>query len=80
MTVVTVRLTDALGAQAAERAEQSGLTLDEYVGLTLASHLGAVAEVDRYFATRAARTSPGVALDILERAGSEPPRHGDEIT
>ena len=80
MTVLNVRLPDALSAQAAALAEKHGLTLDEYVGITLASHLGAYGEVERYFAARAKRTLPEEALRILDRAGvGEPPRPGDEV-
>ena len=80
MTVLTVRLTDALSARAEALAERQGMTLEEYVGITLASHLGAIEEMERYFDTRAKRTSPDEALRILDRAGiGQPPRPGDEV-
>ena len=38
------------------------------------------AETERYFATRAARSSPSQALEILARAGQDnPPEPGDEL-
>jgi hypothetical protein len=33
-----------------------------------------------YFKERAARADVGNALGLLDRAGDEPPREGDEIT
>jgi predicted DNA-binding protein len=80
VTVLTVRLPDALSARAAALAERQGMTLEEYVGITLASHLGAVEEMERYFDARAKRTSPQEALRILDRAGvGNPPLPGDEV-
>lgn len=36
------------------------------------------AETERYFATRAARSSPGRALEILARAGQGTPAEPDD--
>jgi hypothetical protein len=75
-----LRLTEELKALAAAQAAKAGVSLNQYIATLLAVHVGARAEAERYFATRAARTQPGTARDILARAGKrQQPRAEDRL-
>jgi hypothetical protein len=64
----------------AGQAERAGVSLNQYLLSIVAAHAGSQAEAERYFAARAARSSPGRALEILSRAGQDnAPEPGDEL-
>lgn len=71
MTVSTfpLRLPEDIKAAAAEQAEAMGVSLNQYIGMSLASRVGAQAEAARYFAARGARGSVEDALTVLARLG-----------
>ena len=53
MSVFALRLPDDLKAEAAARAEKVGLSLNQYIASALSAPVGARAEAERYFGTRA---------------------------
>ena len=69
MSSFPLRLPDDLKERAAMLAAKAGLSLNQYIAMTLASHVGAQAEAERYFAFRGARATPGRAKAILAKAG-----------
>ena len=76
-----LRLPEDLKEEAARMAEQMGVSLNQYVGLAVASKVGAQSEAARYFRARA-RRSPGrkQALKLLEGMGKKGEiREGDEV-
>ena len=80
MNTFPLRLPDELKAAAAAQAEQSGISLNQYIALVLAERVGARAETARYFAARAARVAPGAGLAVLRKAGrGNPPRADDRM-
>lgn len=80
MSTFPFRMPEDLKAVAAAQAERAGVSLNQYLLSIVATHAGSQAEAERYFATRAARSSPARALDILARAGQgQPPEPGDEL-
>jgi len=70
-----LRLQPSLGREA-ERA--AGMTLDAFVDLVAAEKLSAL-RTDHYFRERAARGDVARALELVDRAGDEPPREGDQV-
>jgi hypothetical protein len=80
MSSFPLRLPDDLKERAAAQAEAAGVSLNQYIATVLASRVGAQAEVERSFAARAARATPGRARKILARVGQDnAPRLGDEF-
>jgi hypothetical protein len=80
MNTFPLRLPDELKAAAAAQAEQSGISLNQYIALVLAERVGARAETARYFAARAARVPPGAGLAVLRKAGrGNPPRADNRL-
>jgi len=73
-----LRLQPSLGREAERAAEAAGMTLDAFVDLVVAEKLSAL-RTDHYFRERAARGDVARALELLDRAGDEPPREGDEV-
>jgi hypothetical protein len=65
-----LRLPEELKNIAMEQAAEAGVSLNQYISVALALRVGAQAEAERYFATRAARSSRGRARQILEKAGT----------
>ena len=80
MTSFPLRLTEELKALATAQAARSGVSLNQYIATLLAAQVGSRAEVDRYFAARAARAKPGAAREILAQAGKRRrPRPEDRL-
>jgi hypothetical protein len=69
ITTFPLRIPEDLKAAAAEQAEAMGVSLNQYVGLSLAARVGAQAEAARFFAARGSRGSPERALAVLDRIG-----------
>jgi hypothetical protein len=67
-----------LKSEAERVAKAEGTTLDQFINVAVAEKLSALRTVE-YFKERAARAGIGQALELLDRAGDEPPRQGDEI-
>jgi len=80
MTSFPLRLPEDLKEKATAQAEAAGVSLNQYITVALASHVGAQAEAERYFAARARRARPGQAKAILAKAGTRPkPRAEDRL-
>jgi hypothetical protein len=73
-----LRLQASLKSEAERVAKAEGTTLNQFINVAVAEKLSALRTAD-YFKERAARAEIGKALELLERAGDEPPREGDEI-
>ena len=76
-----LRLPEDLKEEAARMAEKMGVSLNQYVGLAVASKVGAQSEAARYFKARAKRSpGRGKALKLLEGMGTkDAPKEGDEV-
>ncbi len=79
MTTFPLRLPDDLKTMAAAQAERMGMSLNQYITTVLAVRVGAQAEAERFFTTRAKRARRGNAKQLLARMGTEEPREGDRI-
>ena len=80
MSTFPFRMPEDFKAAVAAQAERAGVSLNQYLLSIVATHAGSQAEAERYFAARAARSSPARALDILARAGQgNSPEPGDEL-
>ena len=73
-----LRLQPSLLAEARRVAEEEGVALNQLINVAVAEKLSALRTVE-YFRERAARGDVGKALELLDRAGDEAPRAGDEI-
>jgi hypothetical protein len=73
-----LRLQASLKSEAERVAKAEGTTLNQFINVAIAEKLSALRTAD-YFKERAARADIGKALELLDRAGDEPPREGDEI-
>jgi hypothetical protein len=73
-----LRLLASLKSEAERVAKAEGSTLNQFINVAVAEKLSALRTAD-YFKERAARADVGKALELLDRAGDEPPREGDEI-
>jgi hypothetical protein len=80
MSTFPLRMPEDLKAVVTAQAERAGVSMNQYLLSIVATHAGSQAETERYFAARAARSSPARALEILARAGQgNPPEPGDEL-
>ena len=73
-----LRLQASLKSEAERVAKAEGTTLNQFINVAVAEKLSALRTVE-YFRERAARGDVGRAIALLDRAGDEPPREGDEI-
>jgi hypothetical protein len=64
-----LRIPEDLKEAAAQQAGAMGVSLNQYVGMSLAARVGAQAEAARFFAARGSRGSPESALAALKRIG-----------
>jgi hypothetical protein len=72
-----LRLQASLKREAERVAHAEGTTLNQFINVAVAEKLSALRTAD-YFKERAARADVGKALELLDRAGDEAPRDGDE--
>ncbi|MDX2102631.1 MAG: toxin-antitoxin system HicB family antitoxin [Alphaproteobacteria bacterium] len=80
MTTIPLRLPEDLKTLATEQAEAMGVSLNQYVGMTLAIRVGAQAEAEAFFARRGACGSRERALAALARiGGADEPTDEDRI-
>ena len=73
-----LRLLASLKAEAQRVAAAEGTTLNQFINVAVAEKLAAL-RTARYFEERASRAKPGGFDRLVETAGDEPPRPGDEI-
>ena len=72
-----LRLLASLKAEAEKVAKEEGTTLNQFINVAVAEKLAALRT--RYFQERATRADLETFDRLLETAGDEPPRRGDEI-
>ena len=73
-----LRLLASLKAEAQRVAADEGTTLNQFINVAVAEKLAAL-RTARYFDERASRAKAGAFDRLMEMAGDEPPRPGDEI-
>lgn len=73
-----LRLPPGIRSRVERLAESEGISLNQFIALTLAEKIGASAERS-FFAERKAGADFDDLRAFLNRAGGEPPRVGDEI-
>jgi hypothetical protein len=73
-----LKLQASLKSEAERVAKAEGTMLNQFINVAVAEKLSAL-RTEGYFKERAARADIGKALKLLDRAGDEPPREGDEI-
>jgi hypothetical protein len=74
-----LRLQASLKREAERVAHAEGTTLNQFINVAVAEKLSALRTAE-YFEERGARADIGQAIELLDRAGDEVPREGDEIT
>jgi hypothetical protein len=74
-----LRLQASLKREAERAAHAEGTTLNQFINVAVAEKLSALRTAE-YFKERGARADIGKAIELLDRAGDEVPREGDEIT
>lgn len=77
--VIAIELPEPLVHDAAEVAAKNGVTVDAWIGLTVAERIHAERQAERFFRMRAAGTSGRKLLEILDRAPDREPDPGDEL-
>lgn len=73
-----LRIPPSLMEEIKERAAKDEMSANQFIVTAVAEKLAAMRARD-YFLARRARAVPGAYLRILAKAGSEPPRAGDEV-
>jgi hypothetical protein len=73
-----LRLQASLKREAERVAHAEGTTLNQFINVAVAEKLSALRTAE-YFKDRAARADLGKAIELLDRAGDEVPREGDEL-
>ena len=68
-----LRLPHSLLAGLRQAAEEDGVAMNQYVTVALAEKLAARKTAQQFLAERASRSSPSLALEILERSGRDVP-------
>jgi hypothetical protein len=74
-----LRLQPSLMEAVRRAAEEDETTLNQYINIAVAEKLAVRRTAREFFAKRARNADIDRALAILERAGSAPPRAGDEV-
>ena len=73
-----LRLLASLKTEAEKVAAEEGTTLNQFINVAVAEKLAAL-RTARYFEERAARAKSGAFDRLMQTAGDEPPRPGDEV-
>ena len=73
-----LRLQTSLLEEARELAAEEGASVNQFINTAVAEKIASL-RAWRQLRQRAARGNLTKALEILKRAGSEPPRPGDEL-
>ena len=72
-----LRLQTSLLNELKKVAEQEGTTINQLINVAVAEKLAAL-RTEAYFQERAGRGDRAAFRRILDKAGAEPPREGDE--
>lgn len=73
-----LRLQTSLLEEARQLAAEEGASVNQFINTAVAEKIASL-RAWRQLRERAARGNLAKALEILKRAGSEPPRPGDEV-
>jgi hypothetical protein len=73
-----LRLQASLKREAERVAHAEGTTLNQFINVAVAEKLSALRTAE-YFQERGGRADVGKAIELLDRAGDEVPREGDEV-
>lgn len=73
-----LRLQTSLLKEARRLAAEEGASVNQFINTAVAEKIASLRTV-QYLRDRAARGDLAKAIEILNRAGGEPPRPGDEI-
>lgn len=73
-----LRLPPSVMEELKQRAEEEKISANQFIVLAVVEKLTALRTRD-YFTRRAARATPDEFERILAKAGTEPPRPGDEL-
>ena len=73
-----LRLSPSIRSRVERLAESEGISLNQYIALTLAEKIGASSERS-FFAERQAGADLDDLRSFLTRSGGEKPRAGDEV-
>jgi len=73
-----LRLASSLQEEARKPAKSEGISLNQLINLAVAEKISAL-RTEEFFRERGARADTKKGRKILRRAGSEPPREGDEM-
>lgn len=78
MSQFALRLPSSLADSVKRLAQENGVSMNQYVMITLAEQVGR-ADTQRFFAERAARANVKGALASLAKAPAVAPMQGDEL-
>ena len=78
MSQFALRLPDSLADPVKRLAQENGVSMNQYVTITLAEQVGR-ADAQRFFAERAARANVEGALARLAKVPAAAPAPGDEL-
>ncbi len=74
-----LRLLASLKAEAERVAAAEGTTLNQFINVAVAEKLAAL-RTERFFQERAERADLDAFKRLLDRARTEPPRSGDQVS
>jgi hypothetical protein len=67
---IQIRLPQDMKEAVKRQAATAGIVMNLFVATAVSARVGAQAEAERYFATRASRTMPARAKALLQRLGT----------
>ena len=73
-----LRLQASLLDEVRKIAQEEGTTINQFINVAVAEKLSAL-KTEEYFKTRAAKGDRAAFRRILDKAGTEEPREGDEL-
>ena len=73
-----LRLSPSIRSRIERLAQADGVSLNQFIAMTLAEKIGASGERE-FFAERRANANLDDLRRIMNREGGEPPREGDEL-
>jgi hypothetical protein len=77
-TSYALRLQSSMMEELKKVAAEEGTTINQFINIAVAEKLSELRTAD-YFKERAARADMAAFWEILEKAGTEEPREGDEL-
>lgn len=73
-----LRLQSSLLEEVRKIAQEEGTTINQFINVAVAEKLSAL-KTEEYFKSRAAKGDRAAFRRILDKAGTEEPREGDEL-